>query len=348
MRFSDPQTSLLVRATNWLGDAVMTTPALAGVREGFPDARIVLLAKPLVAELFRHHPGRRRGARLRAARSPRGKRAAGSGWARSSGAAGSTGAASPERVRRGAPRLPRADPERAGYPTDGRRLLLSLPIPLPRDIFERHEVEYYLCLLDGLGILVRYRGVEARRDGGGEGGDGGASCVPRHRAGAPLVAINRARRTVPRSGGSGPVRRRRGALSEEWGARVVVLGSAAEAPLAGRSRRGAKGRRQPGGEDRVREIMALLSLSCFLVTNDSGPMHIGAPSASRSWRSSGPPTGGAPRRGLRLPRSSGSRSTARPADKGHATGSRVHARRDARHGDRGGEGTSPAGPSEVA
>jgi hypothetical protein len=56
MRFSDPQTSLLVRATNWLGDAVMTTPALAAVREGFPDARIVLLARPLVAELFRHHP----------------------------------------------------------------------------------------------------------------------------------------------------------------------------------------------------------------------------------------------------------------------------------------------------
>jgi heptosyltransferase-2 len=56
MGFNDPPASLLVRATNWLGDAVMTTPALAAVREGFPDARIVLLARPLVAELFRHHP----------------------------------------------------------------------------------------------------------------------------------------------------------------------------------------------------------------------------------------------------------------------------------------------------
>jgi heptosyltransferase-2 len=56
MGFHDPPASMLVRATNWLGDAVMTTPALAGLRGAFPGARIALLAKPLVTELFRHHP----------------------------------------------------------------------------------------------------------------------------------------------------------------------------------------------------------------------------------------------------------------------------------------------------
>ena len=29
---------ILVRATNWLGDAVMSLPALRAVRERFPDA----------------------------------------------------------------------------------------------------------------------------------------------------------------------------------------------------------------------------------------------------------------------------------------------------------------------
>ena len=56
MGFNDPPALLLVRATNWLGDAVMTTPALAGLRGAFPGGRIALLAKPPVAELFRHHP----------------------------------------------------------------------------------------------------------------------------------------------------------------------------------------------------------------------------------------------------------------------------------------------------
>src|SRR3972149_5603232 len=47
---------LLVRAVNWLGDAVLTPPALGAVREAFPSATITIAAKPLVAELFRHHP----------------------------------------------------------------------------------------------------------------------------------------------------------------------------------------------------------------------------------------------------------------------------------------------------
>ena len=67
------------------------------------------------------------------------------------------------------------------------------------------------------------------------------------------------------------------ALSGEWSARVVVVGSTEEAPLAGEIE--AATRNPPinlAGKTTVRELMALLSLSSFLVTNDSGPMHIGA------------------------------------------------------------------------
>ena len=41
---------ILVRATNWLGDAVMSLPALRALRQRFPDAEIAILAKPWVAE----------------------------------------------------------------------------------------------------------------------------------------------------------------------------------------------------------------------------------------------------------------------------------------------------------
>ncbi len=47
---------ILVRGVNWLGDAVMTTPALQRLREAHPDAHIALLTTSKLAELWRHHP----------------------------------------------------------------------------------------------------------------------------------------------------------------------------------------------------------------------------------------------------------------------------------------------------
>ena len=47
---------ILVRCVNWLGDAVMTTPALLRLREKFPDAHIALLAPEKLRELWLQHP----------------------------------------------------------------------------------------------------------------------------------------------------------------------------------------------------------------------------------------------------------------------------------------------------
>src|SRR5207302_9546329 len=47
---------ILVRGTNWIGDAVLRTPALMAIRKGFPKAKIALLVKPAIAELLRHCP----------------------------------------------------------------------------------------------------------------------------------------------------------------------------------------------------------------------------------------------------------------------------------------------------
>jgi heptosyltransferase-2 len=45
-----------VRGVNWLGDAVMTTPALLRLREKFPDAHITLLTPEKLADLWKDHP----------------------------------------------------------------------------------------------------------------------------------------------------------------------------------------------------------------------------------------------------------------------------------------------------
>ena len=279
MGFNDPPASLLVRATNWLGDAVMTTPALAGVRGAFPGARIALLAKPRVAELFRHHPdvdevivyerpGRHEGAsgRLRLGGELRRRRFDAALLLQNAFDAALL--AFLARI-----------PERAGYPTDGRRLLLSLPVPLTHDILQRHEVEYYLCLLDGLGVprpdppVLKLFVTDEER-----AGIATRLAYLGFEPGAPIVAINpgatygSAKRWYPDRFAAVA-----DALSEEWGAAIVVVGSPAEAPLAGEieaaTRRGVV---NLAGKTTVREMMALLSLSSFLVTNDSGPMHIGA------------------------------------------------------------------------
>jgi heptosyltransferase II len=46
---------ILVRGVNWLGDAVMTTPALQRLREALPDSHITLLTHQKLADLWQHH-----------------------------------------------------------------------------------------------------------------------------------------------------------------------------------------------------------------------------------------------------------------------------------------------------
>ena len=54
--FNIPPRRILVRGTNWLGDAVMTTPALLRLREQFPVAHIALLTHAKLADLWQQHP----------------------------------------------------------------------------------------------------------------------------------------------------------------------------------------------------------------------------------------------------------------------------------------------------
>src|ERR1041385_3538083 len=43
---------VMVRATNWLGDAVMSLPAVRAIRGVFPHAHLAVVAKPWVADLY--------------------------------------------------------------------------------------------------------------------------------------------------------------------------------------------------------------------------------------------------------------------------------------------------------
>jgi len=49
--------NILVRVPNWLGDAVMSLPFFDLLGSRVPEARVDIIARDLVADLFRHHPG---------------------------------------------------------------------------------------------------------------------------------------------------------------------------------------------------------------------------------------------------------------------------------------------------
>ena len=133
---------ILIRAPNWLGDAVMALPALAAVRRAFEGRTVIVAAIPSVAPIFEEGTAAapddvivieraREQDQLRAAKPDAIlllTNSFGSAWRASrSGAA-----------------------ERWGYKAGGRGWMLTRGVRRPRG--RVHQVEYYLQLVRGLGL----------------------------------------------------------------------------------------------------------------------------------------------------------------------------------------------------
>jgi heptosyltransferase-2 len=145
---------ILVRATNWVGDAIMAMPALQVVRRRFVDGHIAILARPYVADIYR---GQGICDEL-IAYDPNSTHA---------GLAGREKLVADLRAMKfdialllqnafdAAWLAWRAGiPERIGYARDGRALLLTKAIPVPRPgEIPAHEKFYYLELLRRAGWL---------------------------------------------------------------------------------------------------------------------------------------------------------------------------------------------------
>src|SRR5579875_2201340 len=156
--------NILVRATNWVGDAVMSIPAFQALRERFPKARISILARPWVAGLYGREPFCDE---LIAYDAPK-------GW---QGIGEKLNVAAALRARNfdcailfqnafeaaGVARMA-GIPVRIGYARDGREWLLTHPIPVPRpDETPRHQRFYYLELLKRAHLIESYSSDAAIR-----------------------------------------------------------------------------------------------------------------------------------------------------------------------------------------
>jgi heptosyltransferase-2 len=270
---------VLVRATNWVGDVVMTLPALEALRENCPEAAIHVLARPWVTGLLDGHPAVNRVIVLEQGQGPLGRlRSIRSAVSEIRGhefdlavlfqnAFEAALIAYLGRCRR-----------RLGYDTDGRGFLLSHPVARTPEVRGTHQVEYYLHLLRSIGWKAESRD--------------------------PRLVVNpdreaRARRLLQSSGigredfllGLGP-----GAIYgpakrwpterfaevadwavERWGAKVLVLGSSKESGICSDLTRAMRHEAlNVCGGTPLGEAVALLSVCRLFVTNDSGLMHVGA------------------------------------------------------------------------
>jgi heptosyltransferase-2 len=287
---------ILVRCVNWLGDAVMTTPALQRLREAKPHANITLLTHEKLADLWQEQPyvddvitfGENESV-WRVARRIRGRNF-------------DVGIAFPNSIR-AALQLWRANiPQRVGYGGPGRTLLLNKVIPRRTDAVEMHKrsdaeiravadapasarvpksahhIHNYLKIVAALGasaeplppsLYVSVKQTELVREKFGLeknellfGLNPGAEYGPAKRWPKERFAAAAAK------------------LQTKCQARWVIFGGGADKELcdwiAGQIATLApdKAPVNVAGKTTLRELTALLRTCKIVITNDTGPMHL--------------------------------------------------------------------------
>lgn len=279
----DPQ-KIMVRATNWVGDGVISLPALEALRNRFPESEIVLVAKPWVSELYMHHPAVNRQIVYDADGDHRG-RAGMRKLIETIRAEEFDAAILFQNAFQAAWMAWRAKiPVRLGYARDARSLFLTNAIDVPARAAYGHQAYYYLHLLFRAGVIEKPEFprptsqpwltlLEAEKTWAAKqlrslGLDG-----PRFLVGMnPGAYFGPAKRWLPERFAE-LADRLIGALHAD----VLIFGSPGERPLAETIAHAMK--HTPtivAGETTLRQFMALLAQCRLVVNNDSGPMHLAA------------------------------------------------------------------------
>lgn len=276
-RSPDPE-NILIRATNWIGDAVMSLPALRAVRVRFPDARISVLARPWVLDLYSRerfasqivpYTCRNLSDRFQLARYLRSQRFDCAILLQNAFEAAALAFAA-------------GIPERIGYARDYRSLLLTRAIAVPGPLeVPPHERFYYLELLHRAGLIdslpsadepIRLEGAgEARLQGNilfAEAGQSGPVVGV-----SPGAAFGGAKRWLPERFAEAAVQ-----VADAGGRSVAIFGSLAEREICEQVRAGVAARgvqtHNFAGETTLAHFIAMAAACDVFLTNDSGPMHI--------------------------------------------------------------------------
>jgi heptosyltransferase-2 len=283
---------------NWLGDAVMTTPAMLRLRERFPDAHIALLTPEKLRDLWLRHPAANEiisfktgaglfsiGRKLRSGNFalalvlPNSPRSALEVWL----------ARIPRRVGISHPfrdwLLTDAIPPAPGLALMRKRSKAEIrgriAADVPREDYPAgsHQTRHYLHLASALGASTaplepKLVVTEEER----------ASFHQRFLADQPTSSSVRIWCGLQPGAEYGPAKRwpvehfiaAAGEVAKRTGCHWLIFGGGDDASLAQQIEAGVHSATNLCGRTTLRELMAALALCRVLLTNDTGPMHVAA------------------------------------------------------------------------
>jgi heptosyltransferase-2 len=267
---------IIVRGVNWVGDTVLSYPTVQQLKTFFPKSHLTMLIPSHLTDLWRTFP------HVDEIIPFQKKRGIGSIWedlnlSQSLRKRNFDLAVILPRSFRSALHIYLARiPNRIGYQDEGRSIFLTHGIRRTKEMLQVHRVHYYQKLIEPLGKIEglptpqlflreedRKWAVQALKDSGILGGE-------------PLIGMNPgasyglAKCWYPDR--FGELGRR---LAEKWQARILLFGREEEGPLVHEILRhlGTKGIDWTG-KTGLLQLAALLEQCHFLVTNDTGTMHV--------------------------------------------------------------------------
>jgi heptosyltransferase-2 len=276
-----PPQRILVKEVNWLGDLVMSLPALHAIRGAFPAAQLSVLVKQDLAgffdglawidEVLPYRPAggwRSLGRSYTIARELRSRRF-------------DLAILFPNSFESALWVAMAGIPHRAGYATDGRGLLLNHRTTPSGDAITGHQTRYWLAIvLDTIGVRAASKATDHSLTASSLRLDQMRVWLidQRRRLDSRLVAIAPAAAYGPAK--EWPPERYAeliDLLHDRYDAECVLIGSNAERSQCERVATSARaGAIVAAGALGLGEQIALLSLADGFVGNDSGPMHLAA------------------------------------------------------------------------
>ncbi len=274
----NPQ-KLLIRGTNWIGDTVMSLAAFRELKRIYPEAYLAAYVKDWVAGVLREQ------GLVDEIITFSDRESGFANWKKLKNF--DTAVLFPNAFRAALLARVAGIPERIGYNTDGRSILLTRKAVPRIKILNRHQVFYYLDLLYQTGlsdtdylnnpdfhpdISLRPTLCGLRKAGELLSQEGVTD------DNTPLIGINP-------GAYFGPAKRwltdRYGRVADELSSRhkaaILIFGSRNEVPIAEEMASFMKTRPVIlTGKTDLETYIALISLSRIFITNDSGPMHLAA------------------------------------------------------------------------
>ena len=264
---------ILLRATNWLGDAVMSLPAIRAVRDNFRSAEISLLAKRSVADLYARETCIDKvilhsNTRWHTARAL---------WERKF----HMGILFPNSFDSALVfRLARI-PQIVGYDTDMRSILLTHPVRTPRWKGTIHERFYYLELLQEARLIDGYHAADVpiRLDCSAEAAEDGRKIFAERGINLPVIGVSpgaaygHAKCWLPERFAESAAD-----LAAKHGGTVILFGAPNDADDCQDVADALKNYSVPvvnlAGQTSLRDFINLAAACSVFLTNDSGAMHV--------------------------------------------------------------------------